>query len=1286
MGTITRTRLLLAAFSLSLCGLGVTAGMTQRAQVNTSGTVIIDDGDTGFTQTSNFKYSAFKGAYNGDTAYYLASGYLPTGTTAQAEWKFSGLAQGTYDVYATWKSYQTFSKTAVYRVMNGTTQTSSDTTVDQSKEPASATIDGRAWQLLGNVSIGTANDVVVTMKPGVSGFSVADAVMVRKRAESDDSPPPPSHTCGNTIVETGEQCDDGNNSPLDACYRCANTTCGDRFVQASRGEQCDFGEANGTQLDGPLPAAACDASSCKLLVCGDGIRTEWIAEQCDDGNTENGDGCSYECKTEEPVTLCPTGYACTRILQQNQCGGIAVNCPQGQQPETVGTCGTASCQGTCFRCVPIPQEPAQLNVAVKNIGTTGTVTRNQQNVTLLRFEARATGEDVLLTKMIGQAAVGNLLNAEKYTLWVDTDGEGTVDTVLQNLGTVQNGIVTFDQLQGGGYVVPKDETVAFEIRADIAATPVNNTLQLDLATATSAYVAAETLDDGETLAGIKTNAAACPAASCAIIVTTTPSKLYTIVQQADLFVILDSTPTRARQLLGGTLSEPILRIELRAQNENAEVTTLRFVTVGGTAAGVDLLELYKDGTATPFATATVGACADFSVSIFENNPARTLCATMNSQQLVVQNGQSADVLVRARMKTDVQGAVSGDPVQLAIDTSAGGGGQVPFGFVEARGVTSSAQLSQNDGDTVAEGEIFIGTSTPGPSQIIRGVRHVTVLSKIASIVNANPDQNGTSVPTGTHAIGQFTFTAAQNANTRGGNNAIFFPIMTFTVAATNVQLNMQSFKIYDKAVPNRPEHCQAIGEPNTPNLIVVCQNPGVINTLNLSLNNGESKTFVLEATVTSPSTSGTERSSLQVSLRDFSDPTATQGAIPWRDYDFAQEKTYQWIESVDAVINGPRYESEPSGAVCGNGTVENVEQCDDGNLANGDGCNHQCQITNDWWIAEIPSIGPRPTRAGISPGTEHVVAMPAGRHMVLWREHGTNGPAIYASIRDASGTWSTIQTLHTVGTTNMSVNSALNLNAIASDDKVLAIWSEQKYSPGNMQDIWYIKTKEYDFATNQWKATSTANLFFSDGTGVGLPSQSFRDHFTLTSEPLTATWFESMQNGGSDNRSLMAANFESGSSGVRQRSFGPFAAFAIKKDADNNPIFLWSHWSEQRPGCYQWLYDVYAMRIVNGDFDIPWKINTVGWFGLTFETNEANKGVITYVSNCKKGGWNSAENKLIVRTYDNGVFGPEQTLETINTPNYGGAGTVTVEPQENGSFTILWKADGYWDKTHTVTP
>ena len=88
--------------------------------------------------------------------------------------------------------------------------------------------------------------------------------------------------------------------------------------------------------------------------------------------------------------------------------------------------------------------------------------------------------------------------------------------------------VTFSDLAGGGYVIPKEETVAFEVHGDVASSLVSNQIQLAFGTVSSSpYIEAEELDDGSNMSGISTNGT-CNAVVCSIVVETVESVIWTI--------------------------------------------------------------------------------------------------------------------------------------------------------------------------------------------------------------------------------------------------------------------------------------------------------------------------------------------------------------------------------------------------------------------------------------------------------------------------------------------------------------------------------------------------------------------------------------------------------------------------------------------------------------------------------------------------------------------------------------------------------------------------------------
>lgn len=586
-----------------------------------------------------------------------------------------------------------------------------------------------------------------------------------------------------------------------------------------------------------------------------------------------------------------------------------------------------------------------LNIAVQSIGTTDTAVKNSKNITLLRFQARAgEAEDVLFTQAIFRAQSGSLLNGQNYALWADTDNDGVVDTIVQKGVAAQDGLITFNELAGGGYVIPAEATVIFEAHSDIASnlttTAGQTSLQLAFATGSTtllaSYVEAEQVINGSTLSGIRTitgitNTCSNSSGNCDITANLVPSKVWRLVSQGDLFVSRDQQP-RSRQLLGGALGEEVLRLQLRAQNEDIDVTNLQFNSSGSTASSVDRLELYKLGATTPFATATTGGCGADDVLTSANMTAGTtaaFCASMQSQQLVVKDGQNQIVVVRPRLKTDEQGAVSAETIGFFLNKQAVSNNVTGSGAVRARGLQSSNNLGANDGNATANGEIFIGVdSVSGTNQYIAGPLNQSVLSKITSITNANPDTDNTNVPTGVSPFGQFTFTAATNTNTLNGLNKASLSGVIFNVNATNVNLNAAAgnFRFYNKADSSNKVNCTAYTAAGSPvagvaitgtasgSFLVECK--GLRSSVaDTRIPSGASVTFVLEGNVTNSKT-GASTSGLQASIQNFTTLSATSfgitsnanSHIDWLDEDTAFP-SFKWIEYGDTTIKSTSYKS-----------------------------------------------------------------------------------------------------------------------------------------------------------------------------------------------------------------------------------------------------------------------------------------------------------------------------------------------------------------------------------------
>jgi len=137
------------------------------------------------------------------------------------------------------------------------------------------------------------------------------------------------HVCGDSIVDSDEGCDDGNNVSGDGCSdtcaaEVANPVCGNGTREV--GEACDDG--NGSTGDG------CSATCVVESVCGNGTREQ--GEACDDGNTASGDGCSPTCQVES-ATACA-------LVPQGGCSGATPACDVYDDGHTA--CRAVTVQGT----------------------------------------------------------------------------------------------------------------------------------------------------------------------------------------------------------------------------------------------------------------------------------------------------------------------------------------------------------------------------------------------------------------------------------------------------------------------------------------------------------------------------------------------------------------------------------------------------------------------------------------------------------------------------------------------------------------------------------------------------------------------------------------------------------------------------------------------------------------------------------------------------------------------------------------------------------------------------
>ncbi|MFZ9889681.1 MAG: DUF4215 domain-containing protein, partial [Myxococcota bacterium] len=171
----------------------------------------------------------------------------------------------------------------------------------------------------GNTSEGDGCNSTCELEDGqvcVSGASCASGI-----CDTTESTPQcePANTCGNGALEAGEGCDDGNVTNGDGC----NATC-----KLEDGAVC----ANGSSCASGICDATESPDRCEPAnTCGNGVLE--TGEYCDDGNVTNGDGCNSTCKIEDGQ-VCASGSSCA--------SGICDATESTPQCEPANTCGNGA--------------------------------------------------------------------------------------------------------------------------------------------------------------------------------------------------------------------------------------------------------------------------------------------------------------------------------------------------------------------------------------------------------------------------------------------------------------------------------------------------------------------------------------------------------------------------------------------------------------------------------------------------------------------------------------------------------------------------------------------------------------------------------------------------------------------------------------------------------------------------------------------------------------------------------------------------------------------------------
>lgn len=249
---------------------------------------------------------------------YATLGPEKSGTFDVAQINFAGMPAGTYQfTFESFAAYDAQTQDVIKIVLDPTVEVvlapfCGDGEVDSPQEQCddgnTVNGDGCSEQCLPEIPAVCGDGVVESTEKCDDGSNNGNPNYCNLECTGITTP-----VCGNGVKEVTEQCEDGNNENGDGCSSTCTSeqqqvqvSCGDGVVDAALGELCDDG--NTKTRDGCFSTckpedgwsctgqpSVCVQTQIQQQVCGNGIKEG--TEQCDDGNTGDGDGCT-NCVTD----------------------------------------------------------------------------------------------------------------------------------------------------------------------------------------------------------------------------------------------------------------------------------------------------------------------------------------------------------------------------------------------------------------------------------------------------------------------------------------------------------------------------------------------------------------------------------------------------------------------------------------------------------------------------------------------------------------------------------------------------------------------------------------------------------------------------------------------------------------------------------------------------------------------------------------------------------------------------------------------------------------------------
>ena len=166
-----------------------------------------------------------------------------------------------------------------------------------------------------------------------------------------------SEGCGNGVLETGEDCDDGNTAPDDCC----SPTCTFETGSCDDGDACNVGETCSSGFCSGGSAPDCSSSG----------------DQCNDASCDPG-GAEGNCNALTPINeglSCDDGDACNlgETCTAGSCnGGSAPDCSSSSDQCNTASCDPAGAEGNCDTLTPANESGSCDDGSACNVGETCT--------------------------------------------------------------------------------------------------------------------------------------------------------------------------------------------------------------------------------------------------------------------------------------------------------------------------------------------------------------------------------------------------------------------------------------------------------------------------------------------------------------------------------------------------------------------------------------------------------------------------------------------------------------------------------------------------------------------------------------------------------------------------------------------------------------------------------------------------------------------------------------------------------------------------------------------------